>query len=64
MPAYEVVLRQADLSQKVRFSCREVTEIGEIVAFDSDQWVVVEKEPPFERRRIERLVCRPAGTAV
>jgi hypothetical protein len=26
---------------------------------DGNTWVVIAKEPPFERRRIERLVCTP-----
>jgi hypothetical protein len=25
---------------------------------DGGRWVVVSKEPPFERRRMERIVCR------
>jgi hypothetical protein len=29
------------------------------VEVDGRPWVVVEKQPPFEQRRIERLICVP-----
>ena len=34
-------------------------EIGDALAIDGNAWVVIAKEPPFEQRRIERLVCTP-----
>jgi hypothetical protein len=60
MPVYEILLRQPNLPQKVSFANRQVTEIGDLVTFNNSQWIDVGKEPPFELRRIERLVCHQA----
>jgi hypothetical protein len=29
------------------------------VVVDDEPWIVVEKQPPFELRRIERIICVP-----
>ena len=34
-------------------------KIGDILDVDGRPWVIVAKEPPFELRRIERLICVP-----
>jgi hypothetical protein len=34
-------------------------DIGDALTIDGNAWVVIAKEPPFEQRRIGRLVCTP-----
>jgi hypothetical protein len=64
MPVYEIVLHEPGLPQKVSFSDRAATEIGDVVMVDGRRWIVVEKDPPFELRRIERLICQPVSVAL
>lgn len=63
MPVYEIVLREPSLPQKVSFKNRAITMLGDLVSIDDKDWIVVEKEPPFELRKIERLICEPANLA-
>jgi hypothetical protein len=59
MPVYEIVLREPGFPQKVCFSNRAATVVGDHVMVGDKQWVVVAKEPPFELRKIEGLICQP-----
>jgi hypothetical protein len=43
----------------VRYHNRPDAQIGDVVEFDGRPWVIIEKEPPFELRRIERVICVP-----
>ena len=61
MPVYEIVLREPSVPHKVSFRNRPVTLLGDRVIIDDQHWIVVEKEPPFELRRIERLICERAA---
>ena len=36
-----------------------LAEIGDVLTIEGNPWLVIAKEPPFEQRRIERLVCTP-----
>ena len=51
-------------NQRVRFGEHAMTEIGDVLTLDGMPWVVIAKEPPFEKRRIERLVCTPRQVRV
>ena len=44
---------------RVRYGEHVPAEIGDALTIDGNAWVVVAKEPPFEQRRIERLICTP-----
>ena len=46
-------------NRRVRYGEHAVTEIGDVLTFDGAPWVVIAKEPAFEERRIERLLCTP-----
>jgi hypothetical protein len=59
MPVYEIVLQYASGSHRIRYREHLPTEIGDALTIDGNAWVVTAKEPPFEQRRIERLVCTP-----
>jgi hypothetical protein len=59
MPVYEVVLQRPNGRHRVRHGERVPTEIGDVLTIDGNRWIVIAKEPPFEQRRIERLVCAP-----
>jgi hypothetical protein len=59
MPVYEIVMQHPNGNQRVRHGEHAPTEIGDVLTFDGAAWVVIAKEPPFEQRRIERLVCTP-----
>ena len=61
MPVYEIVLRGPSVPHKVSFRNRPVTVLGDRVIIEDRHWIVVEKEPPFELRKIERLICEPAA---
>jgi hypothetical protein len=63
MPVYEIVLRESRVPNKVSFATRPVTAPGDLVIIDDEHWIEVEKEPPFESRKIERLICEPANLA-
>ena len=63
MPVYEIVLREPRLVHKVSFTTRAVTVLGDLLIIDDKQWTVVEKEPPYGLRKIERLICEPADLA-
>lgn len=59
MPVYEIVLREPSVPQRISFSSLALTELGDLVLADDKEWIVVEKQPPFELRKIERLICQP-----
>lgn len=59
MPVYEIVLQRLNGRHRVRHGEHVPTEIGDVLTFDGNPWLVIAKEPPFEQRRIERLVCTP-----
>ena len=59
MPVYEIVMQHPSGGQRVRHGEHVLAEIGDVLTFDGNPWVVIAKEPPFEQRRIERLVCTP-----
>ena len=44
------------LTQRVRHGEHVPAEIGDVLTIDGNPWLVTAKEPPFEQRRIERLV--------
>ena len=59
MPVYEIVMQRPSGSQRVRYGEHGSAEIGDVLTIDGDPWLVIAKEPPFEQRRIERLLCTP-----
>lgn len=59
MPAFEIVLRRQNQPDRIRFKNVENVEVGDVVKIDGRPWVIIEKEPPFELRRIERIICVP-----
>jgi hypothetical protein len=59
MPAYEFVLRRRNRKDRVQYRHIPETGVGDVVYVDGVPWVVVSKEPPFELRHIERIVCVP-----
>ena len=59
VPAYEVVLRRPHRKDRIRYNNRSDAEIGDVLEIDGRPWVIIDKEPPFELRRIERILCVP-----
>jgi hypothetical protein len=59
MPAFEMILRRPNGQNAVRYCNRADAKIGDIVTVDGWPWVIVDKQPPFELRRIERIICVP-----
>ncbi len=59
MPAYEVVLQRPNRQDRIRYKNGADAEIGDVLEIDGKPWVIIEKEPPFEYRRIERIICVP-----
>jgi hypothetical protein len=59
MPVYEIVMQRPSGSQCVRHGEHLLAEIGDLLTIEGNPWLVIAKEPPFEQRRIERLVCTP-----
>ena len=59
MPAFEVVLRRTNRKDRVRYWNWPDTQVGDVVEIDGRPWLVIEKEPPFELRRMERVICVP-----
>ena len=59
MPAFEVVLRRPNVPDRVCYRNRGDAEIGDVVTFTGSPWIVIAKDPPFELRRIERIICVP-----
>ncbi len=59
MPVYEIVLQPSNGARRVRHGEHAPAEIGDVLTIDGNRWLVIGKEPPFEQRRIERLVCAP-----
>jgi hypothetical protein len=39
---------------------RTGAEIGDVLIVDGHPWTIIEKDPPFQLRRIERIICVPA----
>ena len=54
-----MILRRPDGTNKVRYCNRADAEIGDVVMIEGRAWVIIAKEPPFELRRIERIICVP-----
>ena len=59
MAAYEFVLQRPHRPDKICYRNRDDAEVGDVVVVDDEPWIVVEKQPPFELRRIERVICVP-----
>lgn len=59
MPAYEIVMQHPSGVHRVRYGEHVRAEIGDALTIDGNAWVVIAKEPRFEQRRIERLICTP-----
>jgi len=59
MPVYEIVMQRPGVRQRVRHLEHGPAEVGDVITVEGRLWLVVAKEPPFEQRRIERLVCLP-----
>ena len=59
MPVYEIVLQPSNGMRRVSHREHAPAEIGDVLTIDGNRWLVIGKEPPFEQRRIERLVCTP-----
>jgi hypothetical protein len=57
--AFEVVLRRHDRPDRICYRNRADAEIGDVLRVDGRPWVVTEKQPPFELRRIDRIICVP-----
>jgi hypothetical protein len=60
MRTFEIVLRRPNATDRVRYDNRVDAEIGDVVMVDGRPWVIIEKDPPFELRRIDRIICVPA----
>ncbi len=65
MPVYEISVRRALQRGRPGASSttRAVTVLGDLMTIDDEHWIVVEKEPPFGLRKIERLICEPVHVA-
>ena len=63
MPVYEIVLREPGAPHRISFSTLVVTGLGDLLLVEGEQWIVIEKEPPFELRKIERRICSTAPLA-
>ena len=61
MRTFEIVLRRPNLTDRVRYDNRADAEIGDVVTVEGRSWVIIDKAPPFELRRIERIICVPAA---
>ena len=59
VPAYEIVLRRPDTRDEIRFHNHQPVEVGDVVTLNGGPRLVIEKMPPLQLRRIERLVCVP-----
>jgi hypothetical protein len=59
MPAFELVLRRPKRPDRICYRNHESAEIGDVIAVDGRPWLIVEKQPPFELRRIARIICVP-----
>jgi len=59
VPSFEVILRRPDRKDRVRYWNSADAQIGDVVKVEGRAWVIIEKEPPFEFRRVERLICVP-----
>ena len=59
VPSFEVVLRRPSRKDRIHYWNRPDAQIGDVVQIGGRPWVIVEKVPPFEFRRSERLICVP-----
>jgi hypothetical protein len=64
MHTFEMILRRPRLKDRVRYCNRDTAEIGDVLTIDGRRWVVVQKQAPFELRRIERIICVPARVPI
>jgi len=62
MPVYEIVMQRPSGMQRIRYGEHGPAEIGDVLTIDGSPWLVIGKEPPFEQRRIERLLCTGIGS--
>jgi hypothetical protein len=62
--AFEVILRRPNGTNRVRYCNRAHAEVGDVMMIDDWPWVIVEKEAPYELRRIERIICVPQKLGV
>ena len=54
-----MILQRPNVPDKIVYRNRADAQIGDIVLIDSRPWVIVKKEPPFELRQLERIICVP-----
>ena len=59
MPAFELILRRPNVPDRILYRNRADAQIGDVVLIDSRPWVILDKEPAFELRRMERIICVP-----
>jgi hypothetical protein len=59
VPSFEVVLRRPNRKDRIRYWNRPDAQIGDIFEIGGRPWVIIEKEPAFEFRQMERLICVP-----
>jgi hypothetical protein len=59
LAAFEFVLRRPRGADRVCYRNLDAAEVGDVLVVDDEPWIVVEKQPPFELRRIERIICVP-----
>ncbi|MFL5918908.1 MAG: hypothetical protein ACJ74X_09305 [Gaiellaceae bacterium] len=59
VPAFEFVLRRSNRPDRIQYRNTPEAEVGDVVEIDGRPWLIVEKEPPFALRRIERIICVP-----
>ena len=64
MPAFELILRRPNVPDRILYRNRADAQIGDVVLIDSRPWLIIEKEPPFELRRMERIICVPRKVRV
>jgi hypothetical protein len=59
VPAYEVVLQRPYRQDRFRYKNRADAEVVDVLEIEVMPWVIIEMEPPFEFRPVERLMCAP-----
>ena len=59
MPAFEVILRRQNVPDKILYRNRPDAQIGDVFLIETRPWVIIKKEPAFELRRMERIICVP-----
>jgi hypothetical protein len=59
LAAFELVLRRPERPDRICYRNHDNAEVGDVLLVDGRPWLVIEKHPPFQRRRIERIICVP-----